>query len=73
MVNRRAVLQGTLGGLLASSSLARVACAASGAASDGVRLGGKLALLSGGKDNVLALATGGAGVLLVDSGSPGST
>ncbi len=91
-MDRRTVLQGTLGGWVASSLMpftraaAQVASNASNTSSTSgassasgatdapslKRLSDKIAVLSGLKDNVLALSTG-EGLLLVDSGSAGYT
>jgi len=70
-VDRRTLLQGTLGGLLGASA-ARLAWAAPAQPSGIVHLNEKMAVLSGLKDNVIAFSTGDAW-LLVDSGSPGYT
>jgi cyclase len=72
MMHRRTVLQGTLGGLV-SASLARYAGAAAPSVAPGVaRLNREMAVVSGVKDNVVALSTED-GLLIVDSGSPGYT
>lgn len=71
-MDRRTLITGVIGGLL-GASVTRFASAASVHAPPGVtHLGDKLAVISGLKDNVLALSTGD-GWLLVDSGSPGHT
>ncbi len=70
-MDRRTILQGTLGGLV-GASLAPFARAADSAAPSLTHLSDKLAVVSGVKDNVVALSTGD-GLLLVDSGSPGYT
>ncbi len=82
-MDRRTVLQGTLGGLI-GASLTPIVRAAAQLASDAPNAAGasdapslthltdKIAVLSGLKDNVLALATA-QDLLLVDSGSPGHT
>lgn len=71
-MDRRTLLQGTLGGLL-GASVARFAGAADLTHSPGiVHINEKMAVLTGLKDNVLAFSTG-EGWLLVDSGSPGET
>jgi glyoxylase-like metal-dependent hydrolase (beta-lactamase superfamily II) len=57
---------------LLGASLSRFAGAAAVASPGIVRLNDRMAVVSGGKDNVLAFSTGD-GLLLVDSGSPGYT
>ncbi len=79
-MDRRTVLQGTLGGLVGASlaPLARAAASAASATSAAsdtpsiTHVADKIAVVSGVKDNVLVLSTG-EGLLLVDSGSPGYT
>ncbi len=70
-MDRRTVLQGTLGGLI-GVSLAPFARADASTTPSLAHLTDKIAVLSGLKDNVVALSTGD-GLLLVDSGSPGCT
>lgn len=70
-MDRRTVLQGTLGGLI-GASLAPFAGATAASVPTVARLGDRLAVVSGVRDNVVALSTG-TGLLLVDSGSPGDT
>ncbi len=71
-MDRRSFLQGALGGL-AGASVAPLASAASSAQAPGIaHLNDKMAVLTGLKDNVLALSTA-EGWLLVDSGGPGYT
>ena len=71
-MDRRTLLQGTLGGLI-GASVARFSSAATAAVSPGItHLNEQMAVLSGLKDNTVAFASGD-GWLLVDSGSPGYT
>lgn len=71
-MDRRTLLQGTLGGVV-GATVARFASAATVAHSPGlVHINEKMSVMTGLKDNVLAVSTGG-GWLLVDSGSPGYT
>ncbi len=70
-MDRRTLLQGTLGGLvgLSLTPLGRALGAGTATASP---LNGRLAVLSAGQANVVALSAPD-GLLLVDSGSPGAT
>ena len=70
-MDRRTVLQGTLGACV-GVSLAPLAGAATSAAPNITRVTEKISVVSGVKDNVVALSTG-EGLLLVDSGSPDYT
>ncbi|HEY1898736.1 MAG TPA: MBL fold metallo-hydrolase [Steroidobacteraceae bacterium] len=70
-MDRRTILQGTLSGLI-GMSLAPLARAVATQGPTLTPLNGKLAVVSGAKDNVVALSTDD-GLLLVDSGSPGAT
>ncbi|MGH8258671.1 MAG: MBL fold metallo-hydrolase, partial [Steroidobacteraceae bacterium] len=70
-MDRRTILQGALGGMI-GASLMPFAGAAAASEPTLTRLTDKLAVVSGVKDNVVALSTGD-GLLLVDSGSPGET
>jgi cyclase len=70
-MDRRTLLQGTLGGLV-GLSLAPLACALNSSAPSVAHLNDRLAVLSAGEDNVVALSSPD-GLLLVDSGSPGAT
>jgi glyoxylase-like metal-dependent hydrolase (beta-lactamase superfamily II) len=70
-MQRRIILQGALTGLV-GLALAPLARALAADAPTLTRLTDKLAVVRAGKDNVVALS-GGEGLLLVDSGSPGAT
>lgn len=85
-MDRRTLLQGAFGGLVGMSLVPLALAASPAAVAPGAspasgaspiaptltRLNDKLAVVSGVRDNVVALA-GGDGLLLVDSGSPGAS
>jgi glyoxylase-like metal-dependent hydrolase (beta-lactamase superfamily II) len=71
-LDRRTLLQGTLGGLVAATAGPLASAAGLDRSPGIVHLSEQMAVLSGLKDNVVAVSTAG-GWLLIDSGSPGHT
>ena len=71
-MDRRTLLQGALGGLIGASAVRLARAAASVQPAGIVHLSDGMAVLTGLKDNVIALSTPD-GWLLVDSGTPGHT